>query len=68
MHDGSIATLEEVVEHYMSGGKSHPNKSELIKPFALTKREKADLIAFLKSLTDDSFITNPAFSNPFTRE
>lgn len=68
MHDGSIATLEEVVEHYMSGGKAHPNKSELIKPFALTKREKADLIAFLKSLTDDSFITNPAFSNPFTRE
>ncbi len=68
MHDGSIATLEDVVEHYMSGGKAHPNKSELIKPFALTKREKADLIAFLKSLTDDSFITNPAFSNPFTRE
>ena len=68
MHDGSMATLEEVVEHYMSGGKAHPNKSELIKPFALTKREKADLIAFLKSLTDDSFITNPAFSNPFKGE
>lgn len=68
MHDGSIATLEEVVEHYMSGGKAHPNKSELIKPFTLTKREKADLIAFLKSLTDESFVSNPEFSNPFKNE
>lgn len=53
MHDGSIATLEEVVEHYNSGGKSHPNKSGLILPLNLTVQEKQDLVNFLKSLTDE---------------
>jgi cytochrome c peroxidase len=65
MHDGSFSTLEEVIDHYQSGGKNHPNKSEKLKAFELSKREKKDLINFLKSLTDDSFITNPDFSNPF---
>ena len=65
MHDGSIATLEEVIMHYESGGKSHVNKSEKIKPFKLSKRERKDLIHFLETLTDHEFITNPAFSNPF---
>ncbi|MEO9531048.1 MAG: cytochrome c peroxidase [Crocinitomicaceae bacterium] len=65
MHDGSIESLEEVITHYESGGKNHPNKSEKIQPFSLTKRERKDLINFLKCLTDDSFITNPDFSNPF---
>lgn len=68
MHDGSMATLEEVIDHYMSGGKNHPSKSELIKPFDLTRRQKGDLIAFLRSLTDESFISNPAFANPFNKE
>lgn len=65
MHDGSIETLEGVIEHYMTGGKNHPNKSDLIKPFKLSRRKKADLIAFLKALSDESFLKNPAFSNPF---
>jgi cytochrome c peroxidase len=65
MHDGSIESLEEVITHYESGGKNHPNKSEKIQPFLLTKRERKDLVNFLKCLTDDSFITNPDFSNPF---
>ena len=65
MHDGSIATLEEVIEHYESGGKNHVNKSVLIKPFTLSKKEKKDLIQFLNCLTDLDFIENPAFSNPF---
>lgn len=52
MHDGSIATLAEVVEHYNSGGKPHPNKSGLIKPLNLTTQEKEDLVNFLLSLSD----------------
>lgn len=56
MHDGSLNTLEEVLAHYQSGGKNHPNQSPLIRPFTLTAQEEADLIAFLKSLTDEEFL------------
>jgi cytochrome c peroxidase len=74
MHDGSIATLEEVVEHYARGGrllesgdgKENPNKSSFIKGFFINEQEKADLIAFLRALTDDKLLTDPAFSDPFT--
>jgi cytochrome c peroxidase len=52
MHDGSLATLEDVVEHYDSGGKPHPNKSGLIQPLHLTTQEKQDLVNFLKALSD----------------
>lgn len=52
MHDGSIPTLEAVVEHYSSGGKPHPNKSGLIKAINLTPQEKTDLVNFLKALND----------------
>lgn len=61
MHDGSFSTLEKVVEHYNSGGKNHPHKSVLVKPLGLTAGEKADLVAFLESLTDEKFINNPKF-------
>ncbi len=61
MHDGSLPTLEAVVEHYNSGGKNHPHKSQLISPLNLTTQEKTDLIAFLKALTDDDFLNNPKF-------
>jgi cytochrome c peroxidase len=64
MHDGSMSTLEEVIEHYNSGGQPHPNKSELIQPLNLNEEEKAELLAFLRSLTDYDFITREAFSNP----
>lgn len=63
MHDGSMQTLEEVVSHYQSGGKNHPHKSELLKPMDLTVKEQQELIAFLKSLTDETFVNNPIFSN-----
>lgn len=61
MHDGSMNTLEEVVEHYDSGGENHFNKSELIRPLLLTEVEKNDLVSFLKSLTDKNFISNEDF-------
>lgn len=69
MHDGRFFTLEEVVEHY----SDHVTQSATIDPLMelvgdggaqLTASEKEDLIAFLKTLTDDEFLTNPAFSDP----
>lgn len=79
MHDGSIATLEEVIDHYSRSGRNitsgalagdgrdSPYKSPLIVGFLITPEEKADVINFLKSLTDWSFICNPNFSDPFGR-
>lgn len=61
MHDGSMATLEDVIEHYSQGGKPHIHKSELIRSLHLSSEEKADLISFLHTLTDQDFITNPNF-------
>jgi len=54
MHDGSLGDLEEVVDHYASGGSNHRLKSPLITGFEISESEKADLIAFLESLTDTS--------------
>ncbi|GIX22556.1 MAG: cytochrome-c peroxidase [Gammaproteobacteria bacterium] len=51
MHNGIYATLEEVVEHYDRGGDVHPPRHPNIRPLGLTDREKADLLAFLHSLT-----------------
>ena len=51
MHDGSLPTLEAVVDFYDLGGGRVPNKSPLIQPLALTREEKAELVAFLKTLT-----------------
>jgi cytochrome c peroxidase len=53
MHDGSFSTLEEVVEHYNSGGKSHRNKSSILRQLNLSAQDKQDLVAFLKALTDE---------------
>lgn len=58
MHDGSIQTLEDVVNHYNAGGQQHVNKSELIRPLNLSNEERMDLVAFLNSLTDYEFIFN----------
>lgn len=63
MHNGSKASLHDVVAHYNSGGYNHPNKSSLIKPLNLTQEEMNDLVAFLKTLTDESFINNPLLKN-----
>ena len=61
MHNGSIATLEEVIEHFNSGGVGHRAQDDRIKPLNLTATEKSDLLAFLQALTDEEFINNPAF-------
>jgi len=53
MHDGSLATLDDVIEHYDQGGHERSSRSDLIKPLGLTAKEKADLIAFLKTLSSD---------------
>ncbi len=59
MHDGSLSNLADVIEHYNSGGKSHPNKdTKHIKPLNLTEQEKSELIDFLHTLSDFSFTNN----------
>jgi cytochrome c peroxidase len=56
MHDGSFKSLEEVINHYASGGKQHVNKNLLIKPFPISSEDKKSLIAFLSCLTDTSYL------------
>ncbi len=80
MHDGSIETLEEVIDHYAAGGRTiavgpnagvgrdNPNKDLGVDGFTVTAEEKADLIAFLESLTDEEFLTDPRFGNPWDNE
>lgn len=77
MHDGSVATLDEVISNYQRGGRlieagEHagdgrlsPFKSEFVTGFELNDDERADLLAFLESLTDASVLTDPRFANPF---
>lgn len=55
MHDGSMQSLEEVVEHYNKGGIKNPWLSQQIKPLGLTEEEKADLVAFLKALSGEGW-------------
>ena len=68
MHDGRFGTLEEVIEHYNSGGKVSPTVSPFMKftqgGLQLTPEKKAQLLAFLNTLTDHEFLSNPAFSDP----
>lgn len=61
MHNGSFETLSKVIDHYQSGGENHIGKGFQIVPFKLSRKEKKDLINFLNSLTDKSFLTNPQF-------
>jgi cytochrome c peroxidase len=77
MHDGSIATLEEVIAHYERGGRliatgenagdgrRSPYKSEFVRGFEITDEERADLIAFLHALTDTTVLQNPKLADPF---
>jgi cytochrome c peroxidase len=77
MHDGSIATLEEVIRHYAAGGRTIPDgphagaghesplRDSLIVGFEISDAEIADLTAFLESLTDQDFLTDPAFADPW---
>lgn len=65
MHDGRFETLEEVVEHYDSGGHVTPNRNELIYNLQLTEGQKEGLVLFMKMLTDTSYLDNPLLINPF---
>jgi len=68
MHDGRFTTLEAVVNHYSEGLQNSPTIDSLMKKVAqggvqLTPQEKADLVAFLRTLSDPDFTNNPAFQN-----
>ena len=54
MHDGSVPTLEAVIEAYDRGGIARPSRSSKIRPLGLTPAEKADLVSFLQTLTEDA--------------
>jgi cytochrome c peroxidase len=76
MHDGSIATLDAVLDHYAAGGRTieggpnagvgseSPLKNIFIHGFTLTAEQRADVLALLESLTDDAFLTDPALGPP----
>lgn len=69
MHDGRFATLEEVVEHYNSGVQAaspnlDPDMDHFAEGLELTDQQKSDLVAFMHTLTDEIFVSNPAFSDP----
>lgn len=79
MHDGSIATLGAVIDHYARGGRLieegikagdgrlSPFKSEFVDGFELTDEERADLVEFLSSLTDQSVVSDERWADPFER-
>jgi cytochrome c peroxidase len=61
MHDGSLATLEDVVDHYDRGGLGHPSTDPQIGPLGLSAENKQDLLAFLHALSDPAFLSDPRF-------
>ena len=61
MHDGSLASLEQVIDHYARSGRKHPHQDSRLRPLALWQTERADLVAFLRSLTDPEFVADPRF-------
>jgi cytochrome c peroxidase len=73
MHDGRFKTLEEVLDHYSNNIQNNPklnfllkaNGSATPKKFEFTAQQKADIIAFLNTLTDKNLLTDKKFSNPF---
>jgi cytochrome c peroxidase len=77
MHDGSIPTLEGVIDHSAAGGRTidsgpnageghrNPNKDHLVGGFRLSPRDRAALIAFLECLTDEAALHDPRFANPW---
>jgi cytochrome c peroxidase len=76
-HDGSAATIDDVIDSYAHGGRdvttgpyvgdgsTSPHRDPLVKGFTLTDQERADLKAFLAALSDDEFLNNPDFADPF---
>ncbi len=77
-HDGSVATLDDVIDNYAAGGRviqaglpnagdgtQNPNKSVFVHGFPLTQDERADLLAFLNALTDEGFLVDERFASPW---
>lgn len=64
MHDGSLPSLDAVLDHYVQGGHKSVRQDARIRPFVLSAAERADLLAFLGSLTDQEFVENSEFSTP----
>lgn len=77
MHDGLIATLDDVLDHYAAGGRTitdgpnkgigrnNPLKSSFVPGFEMSAEERADIIAFLRSFTDEDFLKDPKLSDPW---
>jgi len=68
MHDGRFSSLQQVLDHYNSGAKNHPNRGIQIPNGGykiFTEADKSAIIEFLKTLTDRSLLTDPKFSDPF---
>ncbi len=69
MHDGSIPDLRGVLAHYAEGGREgHAMQDGMIVGFDATEDEIADIIAFLESLTDEGFLTDPAHADPWPED
>lgn len=64
MHDGRFETLEEVLDHYNSGGHIADNLDPNIRPLGLTEKQKEEVISFLHTLTDTSYFEDPLFNEP----
>src|SRR5262249_12857825 len=64
MHDGRLATLEDVIEHYNSRVQRHPNIGNSPR-LGLDAKDKAALLAFLNTLTDEGFLNDPKFADPW---
>jgi len=77
MHDGSVPTLDAAIDHYAAGGRSidsgpnsgvgseSPLKDAFVTGFIVSQQERGDLLAFLESLTDELFLTDQRFADPF---
>ncbi|MEO5770141.1 MAG: cytochrome c peroxidase, partial [Polyangia bacterium] len=61
MHDGSLATLDQVLDRYDRGGLGHPSTDPQIQPLALTPDDREALLAFLNALTDPTFLSDSRF-------
>lgn len=61
MHDGSMESLEEVIDFFASGGENHINKDPRIAGFQLSDEDKNKLIAFLHALSDETLLQNPSY-------
>ena len=70
MHDGRFANIDEVLDHYNSGGHASPTVDPFMKftspdlTLGLTPEKRVQVKAFLESLTDEEFLNNPAFMDP----